>query len=850
MADIAERKPPQPSDGARTRLGALVLRARLVLAWERLWPRLAPLLGVIGLFLAVSWFGLFLLLPFAARVALLALFGFGVLAALVPLARLRLPTTGEAFGRLDRETGLAHRPASALGDSLATAPADPVSRALWAAHQREAEAKTRGIRLKAPSPGLPARDRYGLRFAVILALVVSFFAAGPDRLALLRTAFEPSAVLPDAKAVRIDAWVTPPAYTRRPPIMLAVEPQTGVVSVPQNSVLSVRVAGDAGAEIAVTGQAVDAAPPATVPADAGTALVERRLTLQGDAGVTVHREGAEAAAFRFSIIPDLPPKIAFDGPIAESARGAMTLAYTVEDDYGATSIEARVALPDNPGAHPLYEPPRIALPLPAGRNHNGKASATRDVSEHPFAGATVKMQLVARDDAGNEGHSDEQEVTLPGRTFVKPLARALVEQRRKLALDARQQPAVEDALDALMLAPEQFTKDASIYLGLRTARVRLGDARKDEALRDVAQYLWQIALRIEEGDLSDAERELKAAQQRLRDALERGAPPEEIARLTQELRQAMNKFMQDYAQQLEQRRRNGDTSSPRRQADRTITPDELNAMIDRLENMARNGDKDQAQQLLSELSQLLENLQSPDQSETADDPAGQEMQRSLDEMGQMIQRQQRLRDQTFRNRQGQQGRDDQQDGAPQQGQEGDQQAQQDQGDDKDGTQGLRQRQQALREQLEALQKRLDQMGIPGNDDLGQAQQAMRDAEGKLGEGDGEGAVGSQGKAIEALRKGAQGLAKQMEQAQNGQGQGQGQGQPGRGQRSGRANGDRDPLGRLLRNDPSDSSGKVPGRGETDVERAARVLEELRRRFADPNRPQMELDYIDRLLRRD
>jgi hypothetical protein len=93
----------------------------------------------------------------------------------------------------------------------------------------------------------------------------------------------------------------------------------------------------------------------------------------------------------------------------------------------------------------------------------------------------------------------------------------------------------------------------------------------------------------------------------------------------------------------------------------------------------------------------------------------------------------------------------------------------------------------------------------------------------------------------------------MQQAQQGrEGQGQGQGQPGRGQRTGRGPGngdDRDPLGRPTRSRGySDGSVKVPGRGETDMQRAAKVLEELRRRFSDPSRPQLELDYIDRLLR--
>ena len=40
--------------------------------------------------------------------------------------------------------------------------------------------------------------------------------------------------------------------------------------------------------------------------------------------------------------------------------------------------------------------------------------------------------------------------------------------------------------------------------------------------------------------------------------------------------------------------------------------------------------------------------------------------------------------------------------------------------------------------------------------------------------------------------------------------------------------------------------KIPG--EIDVQRVRRILEELRRRLADPPRPQIELDYIERLLK--
>ncbi len=56
------------------------------------------------------------------------------------------------------------------------------------------------------------------------------------------------------------------------------------------------------------------------------------------------------------------------------------------------------------------------------------------------------------------------------------------------------------------------------------------------------------------------------------------------------------------------------------------------------------------------------------------------------------------------------------------------------------------------------------------------------------------------------------------------------------------------LGRPLRGRefPDDPSVKIPD--EIDVQRVRRILEELRRRLGDSLRPQIELDYIERLLK--
>ena len=133
------------------------------------------------------------------------------------------------------------------------------------------------------------------------------------------------------------------------------------------------------------------------------------------------------------------------------------------------------------------------------------------------------MTLVARDEAGNEGKSEPFTFRLPERVFTKPLARALVEQRRNLALDAGARPLVTTALDALALAPEKFTPDAGIYLGLRSIFWSLVHAKNDDDLRDVTARLWQMAVGIEDGNISDAQANLRNAEEALRQALERGA---------------------------------------------------------------------------------------------------------------------------------------------------------------------------------------------------------------------------------------------------------------------------------------------------------------------------------------
>ncbi len=71
-----------PDAGPRLQLAQALQRAKYAIAWERGWPHLARFLTVVGLFLVVSWAGLWLVTPSIARAFGLAVFALLALAAL------------------------------------------------------------------------------------------------------------------------------------------------------------------------------------------------------------------------------------------------------------------------------------------------------------------------------------------------------------------------------------------------------------------------------------------------------------------------------------------------------------------------------------------------------------------------------------------------------------------------------------------------------------------------------------------------------------------------------------------------------------------------------------------------
>jgi uncharacterized protein (TIGR02302 family) len=869
---------------ARTRLRRLSAAAGWVLAWERTWPPIAWALTIVLVFLSCSWFGLWFVAPPLGRAAGVLIFAAALAFVLAPLARSLIAARRDkdALARLDRDSGAPHRPASSSVDRLADPVADEATRALWRLHQRRLAQQIDRIALAPPSPRMVERDRFALRLGALALAIAAGFVAGPEKYARIAEAFDWRTDAAPAQGFRIDAWIDPPGFTGKPPIMLdalgkTADGQPVKIETPAGSTLILRADAD---EVAAKVEgALTPVAPAQTSADKAAAAAghdprERRWTVKGSGKLTISRRGSQLSAFDIVGLANGKPVIALLGQPHPNARGSLTLRYRTADQYGLAAAEADFAKPssgDKPPARSLVEPPHMALQLPPTTTGAGEAQTTSDLSDHAWAGAHVMMTLRADNIAGEEGKSEPVEITLPQRTFTEPLARALVEQRRDLALDPdHNRGHVAETLDALSLAPEVFGASASIYLGLNAAQTRLAAARSDTDLIGVCDLLWAMALQIEDGDASQAERDLRAAEQRLREALDRGASDEEIRELMKDLRAAAQNFARELAEKAQ--KQNGANSEDSDEA--TLDAQDLQSLLDRMEDTARNGDKAQAQAMLDQLQNLFENMHGARRGQMSQ--AEREMRRQMGALDKLLRDQQSLRDKTFRRDQRERMRRSSPDwlgqGQSESPDENNPGMNKDEGANQpnpfgkgDGDQDadeapLDQQQQALRDRLAELQRQLKGLGAKGEKGFDDADGAMSEAErdlkgdgagkdgppnarGRTGKGD---AVEAQGRALQALREGAEGLQKQMQ----GQGQGEGESETAVEPGQGRGRQGRDPLGREFGTMGRGAAMGPLGDAIGAAERARRVMEELRRRLSDPSRPGEERNYLERLLNRD
>ena len=150
-------------------------------------------------------------------------------------------------------------------------------------------------------------------------------------------------------------------------------------------------------------------------------------------------------------------------------------------------------------------------------------------------------------------------------------------------------------------------------------------------------------------------------------------------------------------------------------------------------------------------------------------------------------------------------------------------------------------QEALRQQLGELMRRFGNATGEIPQGLGSAEQFMRGATDALQGNELDGAAQAQNDALEQLKQGMQQMSESMRQQMGAQ-RGPGQRDP------------MDPFGRALSDDEGPGGDAFAREGSDvlpkgpDIDRSRQIFEELRTRRNQPQRPKIERDYLDRLLR--
>jgi uncharacterized protein (TIGR02302 family) len=782
------------SDATRSHPGSAeryVALARGALIWERVWPALWPATGIAALYLAAALFGLIERVPPALH-GLVQAFTLACIAfvAYENFRGLRLPSWIEGARRVERDSRLAHRPISESGDRLAAGLGDAQAEALWRLHLKQLLARIANLRVARPTSGLKARDPHALRFVLLVLLLAGLLFAGSDWARRLEAALAPGTAM-GASNAGMDAWIDPPTYTGMAPLYLA-RGETRTIAVPVGSMLEVRVH-----DAAVRPHfAIDPSPDGTPSFAGGHKEYGAGYRIAASGSVRVRADGRVMGDWRITAIPDKPPTIAFTQPLSRTPHDAVKFAFSAGDDYGVIGVRAliRAVLPKGRSGKTMA----VDLPLSnAGKRID--ETIFRDLTENPFAGLDVTVALEARDASGQTGVSKPMAFHMPARIFTNPLARALVEQRQILAVDAHNaRETVEEMLDALSIAPQIFYKDQNAaWLAQRTIFHALTTAKTPADMARVEDLLWQTALSLDQAGLADAAEQLRRLEQMLSQALAQGAPQDVIDALLQRYREAMQKYLQLLAQSAKPGGQNSGQAM-------NISPDDLDKLLKALEDAAKSGSRQSANAMLSMLQNLLENLHMQQGGSGGGFGGDKALSDAIQGLSDLLGRQRELLDKTYRQGQGT-------------------------GDPKDGgPKGLAQQQGKLKDDLDKALKGLKQQKGKTPDSLGQAGREMGDAQGALGANALDGAQQAQKNALEDMRKGVGDLANQL-MAEQGNNAGQGANE--------------DPLGRGL-----DNNGNVKVPDKSTLERARSILQELRRRAAQQGRPKRELDYIDRLLK--
>ncbi|MAF67885.1 MAG: hypothetical protein CMH25_00870 [Micavibrio sp.] len=738
------------------------------------------------------------------------------------LKALTFPSRKDIDKRLEEVSGYQNAPLFTLDDDLQETERDDDKIALWAYHKHKLFNAIRdSLTSGPPRISFSPKDPYALGVLSVLLLTVGLFIAGENSAARLKQGFFPQIEFIEGAGFEpaLQITITPPDYHRAPPQTLsAKQRQSGAFDIAEGSTIQFLYQTKFKAPLLKFDGREDTFN------SVEDNLYKLETTPEKDMRLKITQYGFPRYTLPIHIVSDTPPSIALIKK-PEVTRDAQILTpIEVSDDIAIEKIRLKISKPGFAENYPDFDAPVFERPAYI-KTKGQKQELTEkfDTAEHPWAGKEALLTFEVVDGKGQTGQTQSTIlVTLPEKQFRHPLAQRLISLRKQLFTSSLQERIrIAQKIRSERNSLSNYQGDKVIFLALTSSFQRLLFDYDGRATPSVTQILWDVAVKLEDGALGLALKDVQKERQKLFEALNDPDRSEfEKMQAIADLQKALQRLWQEAAKEMQKRMQQMDVSDLTMQQ-QGFDPHLLNDFMEQMKDEILEGNTQKAEEMFAQLENLLNNL----------DPANapqltlemREAMEQLAQLDQVIQEQEQLLEETTQCAGNSTNAGTGTNNTP-------------------SVNDVRGRQGALEEQVRGMSNSLEQIpeGSQARERLNKAMQKMVEANQALDREDFEAATTAQRKALEALNQ----LSKDMRQQMAQQFQQNGMPIP---FSFGMQPGQRDPFGRIMENGNSMGSDREILPREQRQKRIKGILEELRKRASEQQRPLEEKDYFKRLL---
>ncbi len=573
------------------------------------------------------------------------------------------PSDAEIDKAIERGSALPRGHIALLDDELAN-PKKHNTRDLWKAAQVSILKSLATLRTPNPRAILSKQDPRALRFVAILLFVAGLLFSGAtwnERISNGLFPVKTSHVIAQGQDTHL--WITPPSYTQISKTHISGDgTYNGALDIVEGSKLRIRIYSVFGKFLAPKFKNGDLVQTLDY---LGEGLYGLETEIFQGKKLSITQGPISRLNINYAYIKDNAPEIVSDIPPTKEGQDSkptyelldnaeIRFPLMVKDDYGVKDLHVTMNLNKMVEERPLgdvFEETRLIM---SRANTEFKIAPVYNLAWHTWAGLPVTFTFKAIDHKGQSVALNPIDVILPEREFKHPVAKSLIAMRKRLAWDYDKSFAdIAENLETLLSAPSYFQNDPMVYLSIRVASLRLHyqntkpQLNRTKAAQEVIALLWETALSIEDGDLSQSLRELSEAQRALENAMrDPNAAPDEIARMMDDVRKKMQNYFMELQRDMQKRMENGENIpmlSPDQFSD-FISPNSLSKLMDEIESALRSGDQEKAQELMSRLQRMMEMM---DPSMMPKMPMDmQTMKKGVNELQKLIENQEKLLEQT------------------------------------------------------------------------------------------------------------------------------------------------------------------------------------------------------------